>query len=144
MQLIGIGPEERRLKEKCNALDIGDDVEFLGTKNYDVVCEYMQKADMFIMPSYFEALGCVYLEAMSCGTLTCGCFGTGAGEIIEDKVDGLLVEQKSTDDVYNAISFAMENPQKAEQIARKGVLKAELFSWENSAKSLVEVYKSFI
>lgn len=144
LQLIGIGPEENRLKERCSALEIKDIVEFLGTRDYTDVAEYMKNADMFIMPSYFEALGCVYLEAMYSGTLTCGCYGTGADEIIEDKVDGLLVEQRSADSIYEAVVFAMDNPEKSREIAQKGIKKAEDFSWDASADSLINVYESII
>lgn len=141
LQLIGSGPEEDRLKEKSLALGINQDIEFLGVKDYDTVAVFMKNADMFVMPSYFEALGCVYLEAMCCGTLTCGCFGTGADEIINDKIDGLLVNQKSSEDIYNAIKFAIENPDKAKEIAENGIDRAKLFSWEASAKSLIKVYE---
>ena len=144
LQLIGNGPEENRLKEKCAILGIENIVEFLGTKNYEAVAEYMKNADMFIMPSYFEALGCVYLESMCSGTITCGCYGTGADEIIEDKVDGLLVEQKSADSIYEAVKFVMDNPEKAREMAQKGIKKAESFSWEASADSLINAYESII
>lgn len=144
LQLIGTGPEQENLKEKCKSLGIDDNVEFLGVQKYDVVARYMSSADMFIMPSYFEALGCVYLESMSTGLLTCGCFGTGADEIIDDKIDGILVNQKSTQDIYDAILFAMENSKQANEIAQKGIEKAARFSWDASAESLLEVYKSIM
>ena len=141
LQLIGSGPEEENLKEKSSALGISENVEFLGTKDYDTVAQYMKNSDIFVMPSYFEALGCVYLESMCCGTLTCGCFGTGADEIINDKIDGLLVNQKSSEDIYNAIKFAIDNPDKAKEIAENGIDRAKLFSWEASAGSLINVYE---
>ena len=144
LKLIGVGPEEKLLKEKCSALSLDDIVEFLGTKNYQEVAEYMKNADMFIMPSYFEALGCVYLESMCSGTLTCGCHGTGADEIIEDKIDGLLVDQRSADSIYNAIIFALNNPEKKQEIVQKGIQKAKSFSWAASAESLINVYESII
>lgn len=144
LQLIGVGPEEDRLKEKCKTLGISEDVDFLGTQHYETVSVYMKNADMFLMPSYFEALGCVYLEAMCSGTITCGCFGTGADEIIEDRVDGLLVEQRSAKSIYDAIIFAMENPQDASEIAKKGIIKAKTFSWDASASELLKVYENTI
>lgn len=144
IQLVGIGPEEERLKDKCSILGINENVEFLGIKDYDTVAQYMKNADMFVMPSYFEAFGCVYLEAMCCGTLTCGCFGTGADEIITDKVDGILVGQKSSEEIYNAIEFAMNNSEKIKEIAKKGIEKAKTFSWEASADALINVYKNIL
>jgi D-inositol-3-phosphate glycosyltransferase len=104
----------------------------------------MAQADMFVMPSFFEAFGCVYVEAMSCGTLTCGCNNSGAAEIIADGVDGLLVEEKSSKDIADRILWAIENPEQAAVMAQKGKKKAEQFSWDASAKALVDVYKQYV
>lgn len=144
VNLIGVGSEEEALKKLCVECGIEKNVSFLGTCHYDVVAQYMNSADIFIMPSYFEALGCVYLEAMSSGTLTCGCFGTGAEEIIKDKESGILVAQKSVDDIYEAIVFAMDNPEEAKRIAKNGVNRAHDFSWSASACSLVDVYENLV
>ena len=141
LQLVGVGPEEARLRAMCAALGISDAVEFLGWQAYDEVARLMRNADMFVMPSYFEALGCVYLEAMSVGTLTVGCYGTGADEIIEHRQSGLLVEKRSADDVYSRIRFAIDEPEEAARIARNGIKRAECFSWRSSARSLENAYK---
>jgi len=39
---------------------------------------------VFALPSSNEGLGCVYLEAMSCGKPVIGCSGQGIAEVIED------------------------------------------------------------
>ncbi|MBR6742230.1 MAG: glycosyltransferase family 4 protein, partial [Clostridia bacterium] len=140
LQLVGAGPEETRLKEKCASLGVADSVEFLGWQEYDTVAHLMKNADMFVMPSYFEALGCVYLEAMSAGTLTCGCFGTGAEEIIDHERNGLLANKRSADDIYSLIRFAIDNPGKALEIAENGIVRASEFSWDASARALEKVY----
>ncbi len=142
LQLVGAGPEEARLKALCTELGIAEAVDFLGWQPYDEVARLMKNADMFVMPSFFEALGCVYLEAMSTGTLTCGCFGTGAEEIIHHGHDGLLAGQRSTDDVYSLIRFAIDDPRKAASIAQNGITRAREFSWLSSARALEAVYTS--
>ena len=142
LQLVGAGPEEARLKEKCAELGISDIVEFLGWQEYDEVARLMKNADMFVMPSYFEAFGCVYLEAMSAGTLTCGCFGTGADEIIHHGQDGLLLGQRSADDVYSCIRLAIDEPERALELAKNGIERAKEFSWLSSARALENVYHS--
>ena len=142
LQLVGVGPEEARLRAMCAALGISDAVEFLGWQEYDEVARLMRNADMFVMPSYFEALGCVYLEAMSVGTLTVGCYGTGADEIIEHGHDGLLVEKRSADEVYSRIRFAIDEPEEALAIAEAGVLRAREFTWMESAKTLADAYET--
>lgn len=38
--------------------------------------------DLFVLPSYFEGLGCVYLESWACGTPFIGCLGQGIEDCI--------------------------------------------------------------
>ncbi len=141
LQLVGAGPEEFRLKQRCVTLGISDVVEFLGWQEYEEVARLMTGADMFVMPSYFEAFGCVFLEAMSTGTLTVGCCDTGAAEIIEDGRNGFLVPQKDAIALANLFLWQRENKEKAAEIASAGVLRAQEFTWLHSAKALEGVYK---
>lgn len=140
LTLIGSGSERSSLENECAKLGISQAVSFLGAQPYPVVAEYMRICDIFILPSFFEALGCVFLEAMSSGALTCGCKDTGADEIIRDGHSGLLLEQKSAAAIADAIRYAMDNPDEAKRIAEGGIARAAVFSWEQSARSLRDVY----
>lgn len=139
--LIGAGPSETALRALTEKYMLTDIVEFKGVLPYSHVAEEMRKADMFIMPSFYEAFGCVFLEAMSCGTLTCGCFATGAEEIIQNKINGFLVPQKDATAISKTIQFAIENPETAHKIAIAGISRTKAFSWISSAKSLEQVYQ---
>lgn len=144
VRLIGVGSELDNLKELCKELNISDFVKFLGAKQYDVVAEEMRCSDMFIMPSYYEALGCVYLEAMCSGTVTCGCYENGIEEIIRDKQDGILVSPQNEVEIEEAIQLVIENPSLAKEMAANGVQRAMEFSWESSAIQLEKVYQQIL
>lgn len=142
--LIGDGSERAYLTNLCYELRIEQYVTFLGIQLYDDVLQNMGMCDMFILPSYFEAFGCVFVEAMCSGALTCGCKGTGAEEIIENAVSGLLIEQKSVSAIVEAVRFCMDNKEKAKVIADNGKKRAEEFSWDQSARSLQTVLTEII
>ncbi len=139
--LVGEGPERERLQNMCAQLGIDNAVHFLGVLPYDDVARQMALSDIFIMPSHFEAFGCVYVEAMATGTLTCGCRLYGAAEIINDRTDGLLFEEKNVDAIVDTITYAIENPEEAQRMAENGIQKAAVFSWRKSAESLEKVYR---
>lgn len=63
--LIGIGPLENKLKEKVKRLNLEDSVLFLGIKNN--VKDYLQAMDLFLLPSHFEGLPIVGIEAQTSG-----------------------------------------------------------------------------
>lgn len=140
LTLIGEGSDREMLEKKCQELGIADRVVFTGTQDYDSVARYMRSSDLFIMPSCYEAFGCVYVEAMSSGLLTCGCRGTGAEEIITNNVDGLLLEQKDAQSIADAICFAMDNKKRALEIATLGREKSREFTWKKSGQMLRQVY----
>lgn len=140
LTLIGEGADRKMLEDMCEALGIKEQVEFLGPKDYDSVARYMRNSDLFVMPSCYEAFGCVFVEAMSSGLLTCGCRGTGAEEIITHGVNGLLLEQKDPESIAEAIRFAMDNNDRAVEIAARGRERSREFSWERSGQMLRQVY----
>ncbi|MCI9452329.1 MAG: glycosyltransferase family 1 protein [Dorea sp.] len=61
--LIGEGPEEEKIKKLAEELGMNDSIIFLGKRN-DVNC-LMQAMDIFILPSNFEGLGIVLIEAQA-------------------------------------------------------------------------------
>lgn len=138
--LIGTGSDMNSLREECVKLEILRNVVFLGAQAYSEVARYMRNADMFIMPSYYEAFGCVYVEAMASGTLTCGCWGGGAEEIITNGKDGVLVVPKDAKAIADVITWAMDHPDMVAEIALEGRKRAAAFSWENSAHMLADAY----
>lgn len=65
LALIGEGPNFEKIKEKASALGISQQVMFLGTKSN--VYDYLQAMDAFLLPSLFEGLGIVLIEAQATG-----------------------------------------------------------------------------
>ena len=68
LMLVGDGPLIEKIKSKVNKLKITDHVLFLGQRTN--VEELLQVMDTFILPSLFEGLGIVLIEAQSTG-LSC-------------------------------------------------------------------------
>ena len=63
--LVGIGPDEQEIKEKVNELGLDVNVSFLGLRND--VNKIMQAMDIFVLPSRFEGLPIVGIEATISG-----------------------------------------------------------------------------
>lgn len=143
LKIVGGGALENELKALAAELGIEDSVEFTGYVPYDDVRRMMQSSDVFVLPSRFEALGCVYLEAMACGLPAIGCYENGIDEVITDGVNGMLIENRNTEQLIEKLELLTDRsrrgPMGAE--ARKLMLK---YSWENSAKKLVSIYTKLI
>lgn len=91
LEIIGDGPERGRLQALAQQLQIGDRVHFLGRRSRQQVASAMQQCTLFALPSRYEGLGCVYLEAMASGKPVIGCRGQGIEEVVEHGTNGWLV-----------------------------------------------------
>ena len=136
----GGGPDENKLRKECHTRRI--DATFLGYLQYDEICELMIEKSLFVLPSFFEALGCVYLEAMAAGMITVGVREQGIEEIIVDGVNGFLVEPRSVDSLVEVLLgiTKMNNEQlcRISENARKTSLN---YTWDKSAERLINVYQ---
>ncbi len=142
LEIIGRGPLEEELKALAASLDI--DVQFTGYIPYDQVAEHLAKADIFVLPSWFEALGCVYLEAMACGLPVIGCWENGIDEVIHDGEDGFLVHNKNEDELLAVMERLMHKDIREQigQQARNRVI--DSFTWYNSALGCKNIYKKIM
>lgn len=140
--IVGSGDQQSILVDIMKKHNLQNDVEFTGDLSHDTVYQKLQKADIFCLPSYREAFGIVYLEAMVHGLLTIGVKGQGPQAFIKHEKTGLLVEPNRVDDLTNKLLYVLENRKKMQLIAAAGkkyVL--ENFTWEKHAEKLISVYK---
>jgi glycosyltransferase involved in cell wall biosynthesis len=63
--LVGIGPEERSLKNLSQKLGLDPSIKFLGRRND--VDRILAMSDVFVLPSLFEGMSIALLEAMASG-----------------------------------------------------------------------------
>jgi glycosyltransferase involved in cell wall biosynthesis len=143
-EILGRGPLLKELKSLCHALSLEDSVSFPGYLSPQETAERMNKADVFVLPSYYEALGCVYLEAMSCGLAVIACRNQGIGEIIEDGVTGCLIPRSSPSTLALVLEDIVDNTAKWKKIALNGKSVASYFTWDHAAGKLSSIISDII
>jgi glycosyltransferase involved in cell wall biosynthesis len=90
-RMIGEGADRPRFEALASELGIAQRVRFEARKSRNEIADAFRACSIFVLPSRFEGLGCVYLEAMSCGKPVIGCRGQGIDEIIEHGKNGWLI-----------------------------------------------------
>ncbi len=141
LHIVGEGIEREALHNLTKELGLSEKVTFYGKLPYEVVAEQMRRSDLFVLPSFYEALGCVYLEAMACGVPAVGVRGMGIDEIIVDGENGFLVNPCDVDDLCTAIQRAIENQDVLSEIAQNAYRTAGRFTWKQSAEALNKIYQ---
>ena len=92
--VIGDGVEFENLVNLSKKYNLDDRVSFLGKKNRKECISYMQRSDIFLMPSYPETFGLAYLEAMASGCIVVCGKGAGVDGMIKDRYNGYVVKPR--------------------------------------------------
>jgi len=101
--VVGDGDDRPRLEELAKRSGVGRSITFTGFASDALLQACYARAAVYAMPSRGEGFGIVYLEAMSHGVPCIGSRQDAAGEVIEDGVTGLLVDQSSMASLRDAI-----------------------------------------
>jgi glycosyltransferase involved in cell wall biosynthesis len=145
LEIIGDGPERSRLQNLTHELKIVDQVHFLGRKSRQEVAEAMRRSTVFALPSRYEGLGCVYLEAMSVGKPVIGCREQGIAEIIRHGSNGFLVGPDNERELTLALAMLLRDEGRRRNLgaaARDTIL--EGFTLEQQAENLVRIYRECV
>ena len=101
--LIGDGPEMGAVRESVAAAGLTEKVDFLG--QVDSLEDVLPVADLLLLPSLHESFGLVALEAMACGVVPLATSRGGAGEFIQDGINGFL---RDPGDVAGMVAAAVK------------------------------------
>jgi glycosyltransferase involved in cell wall biosynthesis len=147
LKIVGSGPLESKLKSLIYELDLGDQVEIVKNVSDEKLLMMYNSADLFVLPSIVdsqgntEGLGVVLLEAMACGVPVIGSDVGGISDIIHDNVTGLLVSEKNSIELANAILNLVGNTNLRKKFSMDGYDKViELFGWDKIAESYLLFY----
>lgn len=136
--ILGDGPERARLEKLCNKLDLQNHVVFHGAVPHSKVIAQLQKSQIFVLPSWNEAFGLAYLEAMAMGCTVIGCFENGAADILTDGVDGRLVPPRDVERLADVLAELVTDEKQREALTTAAKKSVKRFSWPANARSVIE------
>jgi phosphatidylinositol alpha-mannosyltransferase len=117
-------------------------IEWLGRITDEDKTARLRGATVFCAPSlHGESFGVVLIEAMAAGTPVVASSLPGYCNVATDGVDALLVEPGDPAALARALSSALFDPARAEDLRRAGNLRATEFSMERLADHYVEIYE---
>lgn len=118
LKLVGDEPDSKLLR-KVFELGVDESVLFCGTLPYEELVHLYQNATLFVLPSLQEGLGIVALEAMACGIPIVATRCGGPEDVIEDGVNGLLVENNNALEFAQAVSRLLKDNELWKEMGRK-------------------------
>jgi glycosyltransferase involved in cell wall biosynthesis len=145
LEIIGNGPERARLQGLSRELGVVERVHFLGCQPRSEVAAAMRRCTVFVLPSHYEGLGCVYLEAMSAGKAVIGCRGQGIAEIIQHGSNGFLVGPENERELTLALAMLLRDQPRRLSLgtaARDTIL--ERLTVAEQAQNLARIYRESV
>ncbi|MBQ9374889.1 MAG: glycosyltransferase family 4 protein [Ruminococcus sp.] len=142
--IVGDGKSRQEYEQVVNDYGLGDVCTFKGIVKHDEVLRLMSESDVFVLPSYQESFGIVYLEAMSCGLPVIATKGEGISDIVVDGENGFLIEKNNADELYDRLEFIRNNPEATAKIANKGFQTAKELTWDKNAEQTIKVFEQVI
>jgi len=141
-RIIGEGADRDRFVGLAKDLGISDQVHFLGRRSRSEVAEAMRNCTIFVLPSRYEGLGCVYLEAMACSKPVIACSGQGIDEIIQHGSNGWLIPVDGLGELVQGLQVLLANAElraRIGQAARQTIL--DKLTLAHQAESLAKIYE---
>ena len=114
----GNGPQRRNIAARVEQLGIADRVHLLGLR--DDVPTVLKAFDVFVLPTFEEALGTSFLEAMAMGKPVIGTRVGGVPEVVKDGVNGFLVPPRDARALAQAITKLLSDAQAVQAMGRAG------------------------
>ena len=119
--IVGDGPERDNLERMTVELGLAGRVLFTGQLPHEDVWSYFGACDIFVLPSWTEGFGIVYVEALSLGKPVVGCEGAGGpddlrrfGECIE------LARPRDAGSLSAAIQRLLDDPERRRRLGENG------------------------
>jgi len=141
LQIIGEGDEKANLERLVKNLDMEKQVNFVGLVPHEKLPAYYQSACVYVLPSQNEGMSNSMLEALSCGLPLLATNTGGTKELIENGVNGFVLEMKSAQDIAEKLEILIKDEELRKKMGAASKIKAEGMSWEVVAEKYISIIK---
>ncbi len=109
----------------------------------DLISAY-QAADLFVFPSVAEGFAQVLLESLACGLPILSTTHTAAPDLIEDGIQGFVIEPRRPDLLAGRIAWALDHRALLTAMRTEARARAEYFTWQRFRTRVAEVAAAYL
>ena len=138
----GVGWKTKGILQTPSELGIENDVYYTGYFDEEDKPILYKLAKAFVFPSFYEGFGMPVLEALASGIPTITADNSSLPEAGGDAA--LYVEADDAAAIAQNLINIVDNDTFCKENVEKGKAHAQIFSWDDSAKSTLEIYKELL
>jgi glycosyltransferase involved in cell wall biosynthesis len=144
--ILGIGPDEGKLRTLAQVLGVTARVEFVGQIGHAEMPAYLKASDIFIRASRSEGMGNSFVEAMAAGLPVIATREGGIADLLFDEkrnpdkpITGWAVDKDSPEQIAEAVQAIMGNPEKVRRVvATAQAMVEETYDWDKVSQIMRE------
>ncbi|MGK5448192.1 glycosyltransferase family 4 protein [Streptomyces radiopugnans] len=136
--VVGDGPQRAQLQARARPLS--DRVHFTGFLPHEQVPAVLAHVDVLVVPSRYEELGSVLVEAMAAGLPVVASRVGGIPDLVRDGHNGLLVPPGDAAAFARAVGRLLGDPATAARLGREARHTAGAYAWPLLAEKVAGVY----
>ena len=142
--VAGDGDMEAEWKSLAKNLGLQNRVHFLGNVPHDRIPLFIRAADVFVLNSEYEGLSHTLLEVQALGTPMIASGVCGNPEVVEDGVNGLLVNPQDPDTLRAALQVLLDDADKAQRFVEASLARTSEFTRTGTFSRVEELLKGVL
>ena len=145
LTLVGDGVERLELEKLGSELGLAKHLEFVGYKSQAEVRDYLQKSDVFVLPSFAEGVPVSLMESMAAGVPVVSTQVGGVSELVENGVSGYLVPPGDAISLAEKIEILLTNVELRNKFGQAGRIKIEQeFNLIKETEKLYDIFTKYL
>jgi glycosyltransferase involved in cell wall biosynthesis len=141
LELIGEGEKKQEIERLVNEKGLLNCIYFLGAQ--DNVYQYLNRADVFVLPSLYEGVPMTLIEAMGTGLPIIATNVGGIPNMLQNGKNALLVEN-DIEQIVESLVFFANSEKNRKGFGQNAKIEAKRFSVKIMAENYLEIYKEKI
>jgi glycosyltransferase involved in cell wall biosynthesis len=144
-KIVGKGPLEKSISKRIDELGLNKQVTLLGHVDREQLISLYQNARLFVLPSHYEGLPTVLLEAMASGLPVVATNVSGCIDVIQDRENGILIPPKEPRRMADAITTLLSNPDLSKTLGKnaRDTINAK-YTWDSITRMYEECYRKVL
>lgn len=122
----------------------GEGIRYFGAVGPQELSDLYRKADVFVLPTLLEGLAYVVLEALSSGLPVITTRESGCGRLVEDGLNGVMVQAADAAALYKAFDWCLNNRKRLMDMGKASLDMALSWTQEDSNRRHLEVVRDFL